>query len=95
MITTYTSIGRVEDAKLLFDEMLDRDVVSWNLIITSYAKMCGKIKDTHGLFGKMLEPDAVLSVIPLDYAVFVNKLSESNPFTLCMLSGNTPSFCNP
>ena len=63
-------MGSVEGAKILSDEMLDRDVVSWNLIITSYAKMCGKIKDTHGLFGKMLEPDVVLSVIPLDYAAF-------------------------
>ena len=67
MITAYTSIGRVEDAKLMFDEMLDSDVVSRNLIITSYAKMCVNIKDTHGLFGKMLEPDVVLSVIPLHY----------------------------
>ncbi|KNA12793.1 hypothetical protein SOVF_122710 [Spinacia oleracea] len=37
LISFYFKFGRVESAQKLFDELLDRDVVSWNSMISGYA----------------------------------------------------------
>lgn len=41
-INFYSKVGLIEDAELVFNRMLEKDVVTWNLIISGYVQM-GKI----------------------------------------------------
>ncbi|XVF49255.1 hypothetical protein PTKIN_Ptkin03bG0253700 [Pterospermum kingtungense] len=43
VINFYSKVGLVEDAQLVFDKMSVKDVVAWNLIISSYVQ-CGLIE---------------------------------------------------
>ncbi|GMI92767.1 chlororespiratory reduction 21 [Hibiscus trionum] len=36
VLNFYSKVGLIEDAELVFDRMLEKDVVTWNLIISSY-----------------------------------------------------------
>ncbi|XP_026393102.1 pentatricopeptide repeat-containing protein At1g11290, chloroplastic-like [Papaver somniferum] len=38
LLTMYTKLGRLESAKVLFDQMLDRDCVMWNIIVLAYCR---------------------------------------------------------
>ncbi|KAG4197370.1 hypothetical protein ERO13_A05G020800v2 [Gossypium hirsutum] len=42
VLNFYSKVGLIEDAELVFDKMLEKDVVTWNLIISSYLQ-CGLI----------------------------------------------------
>ncbi|XVE70384.1 hypothetical protein DITRI_Ditri10aG0068200 [Diplodiscus trichospermus] len=44
VINFYSKVGLLEDAQLVFDRMLVKDVVTWNLIISSYVQF-GLIKE--------------------------------------------------
>ncbi|XP_078433158.1 LOW QUALITY PROTEIN: pentatricopeptide repeat-containing protein At1g62260, mitochondrial-like, partial [Wolffia australiana] len=44
--------GQIDDAQNLFDEMPERDAVSWNSMISGYVR-CGRIFDTVCLFDEM------------------------------------------
>ena len=44
----------MDRARKVFDEISERDLVSWNLMISGYSKM-GYASETVGLFGKMRE----------------------------------------
>ncbi|XP_074269828.1 pentatricopeptide repeat-containing protein DOT4, chloroplastic [Silene latifolia] len=37
LISFYFKFGRVESARKLFDELLDRDIISWNSMVSGYA----------------------------------------------------------
>lgn len=52
IIDFYTSCGRIEDAKKMFDEMLDRPAIVWNMMIRGFCKI-GDIKMGVQLFGQM------------------------------------------
>lgn len=43
VINFYSKVGLIEDAQLVFDRMSAKDVVTWNLIISSYVQ-CGLIE---------------------------------------------------
>ncbi|XWS71978.1 hypothetical protein CRYUN_Cryun02cG0001200 [Craigia yunnanensis] len=43
VINFYSKVGLIEDAQLVFDRMREKDVVTWNLIISSYVQ-CGLIE---------------------------------------------------
>lgn len=36
LINFYSKVGLVEDAELIFDELLEKDVVTWNLLVSGY-----------------------------------------------------------
>ncbi|GMI81237.1 chlororespiratory reduction 21 [Hibiscus trionum] len=42
VLNFYSKVGLIEDAELVFDRILEKDVVTWNLIISSYLQ-CGLI----------------------------------------------------
>ena len=52
-------IGCIEEAHNVFDEMPQRDVISWNGIIFGYAK-CGRMEDVHKVFDEMPERNVIL-----------------------------------
>ncbi|KAK5775106.1 hypothetical protein PVK06_042973 [Gossypium arboreum] len=52
LLHVYASSGSMEAARLLFDQVLKRDVVSWNLMIDGYAK-CGKMETAYEFFKNM------------------------------------------
>ena len=54
MITMYSMCGELDCARKVFDEMTERDSVSWNSMISGYGKM-GRAGDAVGLFGEMRE----------------------------------------
>ena len=68
LITMYASCGELMCARKVFDEIPERDLVSWNSMISGYSKM-GFAADAVEMFGKMkdegFEPDemTVVSVI--------------------------------
>ncbi|XVF34754.1 hypothetical protein REPUB_Repub18cG0086300 [Reevesia pubescens] len=43
IINFYSKVGLIEDAELVFERMLVKDIVTWNLIISSYLQ-CGSIE---------------------------------------------------
>ncbi|KAF8379567.1 hypothetical protein HHK36_029007 [Tetracentron sinense] len=59
LISMYGKYGQLEDAKVVFDEMLSRDSVSWNSLITGYAEN-GLVGQALGVFSQIqnssLEP---------------------------------------
>ncbi|KAM7467805.1 hypothetical protein LguiB_015367 [Lonicera macranthoides] len=65
LIHMYASCSELVLARRVFDEMPDRDLVSWNSLICGYTQ-CNRFKDVVGLFDAMQEanvkPDAVTMV---------------------------------
>jgi pentatricopeptide repeat protein len=65
LITMYARCGEMGFARKVFDEMGDRDLVSWNSMISGYSKM-GFAKEAIGLFMEMkeegIEPDEMTLV---------------------------------
>ncbi|CAL9122424.1 unnamed protein product [Musa textilis] len=73
MIKGYVGLGRHRDALLVFDHMPDKDVVAWNVMLHSYARL-GMMRLTEQLesivaFHRMqlygLKPDKVMVVTML------------------------------
>ncbi|KAG2289371.1 hypothetical protein Bca52824_048975 [Brassica carinata] len=60
LITMYAKCGFVEYARKVFDEITEKDMVSWNSMIAGYS-LAGKAEDAVGLFRRMeeegVEPD--------------------------------------
>ncbi|CAA7038899.1 unnamed protein product [Microthlaspi erraticum] len=60
LITMYAKCDQVENARKVFDEITEKDMVSWNSMISGYSQ-AGHAKDALGLFRKMeeegVEPD--------------------------------------
>ncbi|XVE82737.1 hypothetical protein DITRI_Ditri16bG0030100 [Diplodiscus trichospermus] len=52
----YAKCGSLSDAQNLFDEMSEKDLCSWNTLISGYAKM-GMLKEAKKLFDEMPERD--------------------------------------
>lgn len=53
LISFYSRCGELGSARKVFDEIRQRDLVSWNSMISGYAKM-GCASEAVGLFGKMM-----------------------------------------
>ena len=62
LINLYTKCGCLVEARQVFDKLLKKDVVSWNVMIGGYAQL-GHVKEAFTLFREMrqegLEPDEV------------------------------------
>ncbi|CAF2095642.1 unnamed protein product [Brassica napus] len=60
LITMYAKCRHVVDARKVFDEITEKDMVSWNSMIAGYS-LAGKAEDAVGLFRRMeeegVEPD--------------------------------------
>ncbi|XP_058094822.1 pentatricopeptide repeat-containing protein At4g33170 isoform X2 [Magnolia sinica] len=62
LVNIYSKFGRIEDARYLFDEMSERDVVLWNIMIKAYLQL-GLENEAISLFSALhrcgLGPDDV------------------------------------
>ncbi|KAL6849902.1 hypothetical protein ACP4OV_020529 [Aristida adscensionis] len=58
LVQVYCGCGRVAAARAVFDEMVDRDVVAWNVMISGYVK-AGDLARTRELFDVMPERNVV------------------------------------
>lgn len=58
LVDTYAKCGLIEDARLVFNKMLTRDVLSWTTMISGYAK-CGNVESGRELFDIMPERNMV------------------------------------
>ncbi|KAF6160789.1 hypothetical protein GIB67_035990 [Kingdonia uniflora] len=56
MIMCYVKLGDVLSARVLFNEMKERDVVSWNTMINGYVQV-SDLEEASSLFNKMPNPD--------------------------------------
>ncbi|VFQ71834.1 unnamed protein product [Cuscuta campestris] len=58
LITMYSKMGKLGHARKVFDEIVDRDLVSWNSMISGYSQM-GFAREAVELFGDMKNQDVV------------------------------------
>ncbi|KAK9077736.1 hypothetical protein SSX86_006073 [Deinandra increscens subsp. villosa] len=70
MMDMYGELGRNEDAQKVFDEMPERDIVSWNVLISGYVR-CKKFEDAVGVYLQMRDDERVRP----DEATVVSTLS--------------------
>lgn len=66
----YGELGRVKNARKLFDEMPERDLVSWNVLISGYVK-CARFEEAVSVFRRMQQEKNVKP----DEATVVSTLS--------------------
>ncbi|KAF3525043.1 hypothetical protein F2Q69_00051401 [Brassica cretica] len=64
LITMYTKCGKISYARKVFDEMPERNVVSWTSLITGYAKLGNEQEEGFSLFSDMLS-----HCLPNEFAV--------------------------
>lgn len=53
LIDMYSKCGDIRDARMMFDEMTERDVASWTCMICGYSSM-GMIEESAALFERMI-----------------------------------------
>ncbi|KAL8488068.1 hypothetical protein ACS0TY_024376 [Phlomoides rotata] len=58
ILDAYAKCGEMGDAKWLFDEMKERDILAWTTLLSGYAK-CGDMKSAHEVFDEMPEKNSV------------------------------------
>ncbi|KAI3808843.1 hypothetical protein L1987_24805 [Smallanthus sonchifolius] len=58
LIHMYASCGQLECAKKVFDEMPERDLVSWNSVICGYSQ-CNRFKEVLSVFDRLREADLI------------------------------------
>ncbi|KAK6927095.1 E motif [Dillenia turbinata] len=56
MLDMYTKCGSLEDARVLFDRMAEKDIVSWTTMLVGYARM-GKYDEAQRVFYAMPNQD--------------------------------------
>ncbi|GKC31464.1 pentatricopeptide repeat-containing protein [Tanacetum coccineum] len=54
LVHLYAVFGEINDASLLFDKMPERDIVTWNIMITQLVRK-GNVDGAYGLFDRMPE----------------------------------------
>ncbi|ONK67609.1 uncharacterized protein A4U43_C05F1860 [Asparagus officinalis] len=60
LIRMYSACGRLEDARVVFDNSPVLDLVSWNTILASYVGI-GDVEESTRLFGRMTEKNVIAS----------------------------------
>ncbi|GER30880.1 pentatricopeptide repeat (PPR) superfamily protein [Striga asiatica] len=72
LVSMYVNCGEIDSARLLFDDMPEKSVVSWNAILTGY-RQHNLQKDTIDLFSDMIRDNQ-----KPNYVTLLNVLPECN-----------------
>ncbi|XP_058112362.1 pentatricopeptide repeat-containing protein At1g31430 [Magnolia sinica] len=90
LINMYAEMGHIEISRQLFDEMLQKDLVSWNVMIGGYVK-CGLFKDAVNVFRQMgregVGPDEATLVSTLSACASLGDLELGKKIHCCIMSG--------
>lgn len=86
LVLVYCACSCLKDARALFDEMPDRNIVAWNIMLNGYSKG-GFVDLAMDLFEKMPERDVVSWGTIIDCYVQVGKLNEALSLYRAMLRG--------
>ncbi|KAK9275024.1 hypothetical protein L1049_022282 [Liquidambar formosana] len=70
LLTMYSEAGRSEDAELLFQDMPDRDLISWNSMMACYVQH-GNCLETLQLLGELLHMKKIMNHVTFASAVAV------------------------
>ncbi|KAK6257619.1 hypothetical protein QUC31_001078 [Theobroma cacao] len=58
LIGLYVKCGRLESARMIFDQLGSKDLISWTAIMSGYA-MCGRTREARELFNMMPERNVI------------------------------------
>ena len=58
LLSGHARILDMDEARKIFDQMMNKDSVAWNAMISGYAG-CGKMEDARDLFDQMPKRDVV------------------------------------
>ncbi|CAN0929197.1 Pentatricopeptide repeat-containing protein At1g09220, mitochondrial [Linum grandiflorum] len=75
LVNMYAAAGFLSDALLLFDEMPERNAVTWNAMITGLVKL-GEIEFARSLFDEMLDKNVVTWTCMIDGYVRMIRFGE-------------------
>ncbi|KAK9094933.1 hypothetical protein Scep_026402 [Stephania cephalantha] len=75
LLTMYAKFDHLEQARRVFDEMLERDSVSWNSMISAYCQ--------NGLFQEAIDVFCLLSSSASDWRMLVNNFTFATMFKAC------------
>lgn len=91
LLLMYCTCLSLKDARQLFDEMPDRNLVTWNVMLNGYSK-AGLIEQAKELFDQITEKDIVSWGTMIDGCLRKNQLDEALVFYTEMLRcGMKPS----
>ncbi|KAL9690542.1 hypothetical protein QQ045_010944 [Rhodiola kirilowii] len=76
LVLLYCTCFRLDDGRALFDQMPDRNIVSWNVMLNGYAK-AGRVELARELFEQIPERDVVAWGTIIDGYLQVNRLTEA------------------
>ncbi|KAL3505851.1 hypothetical protein ACH5RR_031233 [Cinchona calisaya] len=76
LVHMYCVNSRLGDARMLFNEMPERNVVSWNVMLNGYAK-AGLVDLARDFFGRMDDKDVVSWGTIIDSYVQVGRLTKA------------------
>ncbi|KAJ7565562.1 hypothetical protein O6H91_02G065400 [Diphasiastrum complanatum] len=72
LVNLYAKCGSLDDAQLMFNRMRERNLISWNTLVTAYAQH-GSGRVAWNLFGQMQ-----MEGVPADEITFISVLSACN-----------------
>ena len=91
LLNIYCACSSVQDARILFDEMPERNIVSWNVMLNGYSK-AGLVDVARELFERIPTKDTVSWGTMVDGYVQVERLSQALTMCRAMLhSGLRPN----
>ncbi|KAK9161328.1 hypothetical protein Syun_007669 [Stephania yunnanensis] len=76
LILVYSKSSKLRDAKIVFDDMRERNVVTWNVMLNGYSK-AGLVDEARLLFERMTVRDLVSWSTMIDAYVQADKLVEA------------------
>ncbi|XP_057816041.2 pentatricopeptide repeat-containing protein At4g02750 [Cryptomeria japonica] len=83
-ITNYAKKGWIEDARKLFDQMPERDVITWTAMVSGYSQN-GRVDDARNLFDKMPQRNVISWTAMLSGYVQNGRIEEA-----CILFSQMP-----
>ncbi|XP_011623672.2 pentatricopeptide repeat-containing protein At3g62890-like [Amborella trichopoda] len=86
-VQLYANCGLIDNARQVFDQIVERDVVSWTALLSGYAK-CGMIKTAREVFDGMPEKNSV------SWAAMIAGYAQSGSYEKAIEMFNEMQFAN-